>query len=231
MDHRRLIATLLGVLIAAILIGAAFVGYRSYTTRYTVKTDDGVAVAQVVQATLSGASDLKVSTLRGTVQSTATDTRGLGMLTSNRLMKAPFEVEYFVDVSALGPADFGWDAARRTLIVRAPPVRVGSVNIDEAHTYIDKTTGMFVTRAAMATLRQQASARADRVATAAALEPRNLARAQENARRSLAALFRGPLGAAGLDATVLVRFDNDPNRDKARWDMSRSLSEVLGNAD
>ena len=230
MADRRLIAWMLGLLVAVILIVAAVVGYRTYTTRYVVKTDDGIAVAAVVQATLSGASDLKVSTLRGTVQSTATDTRGLGMLTSTRVMKAPFEVEYFVDVSGLDAKDFGWDPARRTLIVNAPAVRVGSVNVDEAQTYLDRTTGVFVTRAAMAALRQQASARADRVATAEARRPERLAQAQANARRSIAALFRGPLAAAGLDARVVVRFANDPSRDDARWDTSRSLAEVLGNA-
>ena len=230
MADRRLIATMLGVLAAAILIAAAIVGYRTYTERYVVETDDGVAVAQVVQATLAGASDLKVSTLSGTVQSTATDTRGLGMLTSQRVMKAPFSVEYFVDVSSLDAGDFRWDAARRTLVVDAPAVRVGSINVDEAHTYLDRTTGMFVTRAAMAALQRQASGRATRVAADEARTPARLAQAQANARRSLSALFRGPLAAAGLDASVVVRFASDPSRDDERWDTSRSLGEVLGNA-
>ena len=230
MADRRLIATLATLLVAALVVVAGVVAYRQYTERYVVKTDDGVAVAQIVAATLSGASDLKVSTLSGTVQSTATDTRGMGMFTSERVMKAPFEVEYFVDVSGLDAGDFAWEAASRTLLLNAPAVRVGAVNVDEAHTYVDKTTGLFVTRAAMTALQRQASARADRVAAAEARKPERLAQAQANARRALTRLFAGPLGAAGLDAKVVVRFADDPVRGGERWDTSRSLTQVLGKA-
>ncbi|MDQ2892065.1 MAG: DUF4230 domain-containing protein [Pseudomonadota bacterium] len=229
MDNRRLIAIVVGALAAVLVVTAAVIGYRTYTERYVVKADDGLAVAQVVEATITGASDLKVSTLSGTVQSTASDTRGLGLLTSSRVIKAPFAVEYFVDVSGLDARDFDWDAATRTLIVNAPAVRVGAANIDEARTYLDKTTGVFVTRGAMTALQRQASARADRVAAAEARKPERIAQAEANARRSLAALFRGPLAAAGLNAKVVVRFANDPRRDGERWDASRSLEQVLAN--
>ena len=235
MADRRLIAVVAGAVVAgavvaALVVTAAVVGYRAYTERYVVRTDDGVAVARVVSATLSGASDLKVSTLTGTVQSTATDTRGMGMFTSSRVMKAPFEVAYFVDVSGLDARDFRWDAATRTLVVDAPAVRVGTVNVDESRTYLDRTTGLFVTRGAMAALQHQASARATRVAGEEARKPDRIAQAQVNARRSLAALFGGPLAAAGLDADVVVRFADDPRSGGERWDTSRSLREVIGNA-
>ena len=229
MADRRLIGIVASVIVLALVAAIGVIAYQKYTERYVVKTDDGIAVAQVVRATLSGASDLKVSTLSGTIQSNATDTRGLGMFTSTRVMKAPFTVEYFVDVSGLDAGDFGWDAATRTLIVDAPAMRVGAPNIDEAHTYLDKTTGVFVTRGAMAALRQQASARADRVAGEEARKPARIAQAQANARRALTALFASPLTAAGLDATVVVRFANDPRRGGERWDTTRSLRDVLGN--
>lgn len=229
MADRRLIATVATIVLGVVALMAIVVGYRKFNERYVVKTDDGVAVAQVVRATLSGASDLKVSTLTGTVQSTATDTRGMGMLTSQRVMKAPFAVDYFVDVSGLDAGDFRWDAGTRTLVVDAPGVRVGAVNVDEAHTYVDRTTGVFVTRGAMTALQRQASARADRVATAEARNPERLVQAQANARRALGKLFAGPLAAAGLDAKVVVRFASDPVRGGERWDTSRSLEEVMGN--
>ncbi|TPG07226.1 DUF4230 domain-containing protein [Sphingomonas oligophenolica] len=229
MADRRLIAIVASVLVAALVVAAAVIGYRTYTERYVVKTDDGLAVAQVVQATLTGASDLKVSTLSGTVQSTASDTRGMGMFTSSRVMKAPFAVEYFVDVSGLDARDFAWDPATRTLIVNAPAVRVGAPNIDESRTYLDKTSGVFVTRGAMAALQRQASVRADRIAAAEARKPEQIAQAQANARHALAALFRGPLAAAGLDAKVVVRFASDSARDGTRWDQSTSLEEIFAN--
>jgi hypothetical protein len=227
MANNRLIAILAILIVGTFVVVAGVIGYQKYTERYVVKTDDGLAVAEVVQATLSGASDLKVSTLSGTVQSTATDTRGFGMLTSERVIKAPFSVDYFVDMSGLAPSDFGWDAATRTLIVNAPAVRVAPPNIDESRTYIDKTTGMFVTRGAMTALQRQTSARAVQVAEREARKPERIAQAQANARRALSALFSGPLKAAGLDTRVRIRFAGDGRRNDEHWDTTRSLDEVL----
>ena len=219
------------VILGVIAAGLA-VAYRSYTERYTVETEgrDGLAVARVVRATLTDASELKVSTLRGTVQSVASDSRGFGMINSNRVMKAPFEVDYFVDLSGLGPADFRWDEASRTLLVRAPDVRIGKVNVDESRTYLDRTTGIFVTRAAMAEMQRRASAGAERVANTEAAKPERIVAAKRNARAALSALFRMPLSVAGLgDVSVEVEFVGDARRTGERWDVSRSLQEVLTN--
>jgi len=225
---RRLIATIAAVVIGVLAVAMIAVGYQKYTERYVVKTDDGLAVAQIVQSTLTGASDLRVSTLSGIVQGTATDTRGFGMLKSERVMKAPFSVDYFVDVGTLSPRDFGWDSATKTLVVDAPAIRVAAPNIDESRTYVDKTSGMFVTRDAMTALQRQISTRAARVSSDEARKPERIAQAEANARKALTALFRGPLTAAGLDARVVVRFANEAKADGERWDTTRSLQEVLG---
>lgn len=219
-----------GLVLLAIVVTAGVVGFRTWNERYEVTAPEqrsGVAVAQVVAATLSKAGDLRVSRLSGTVQGVGSDTRGFGMLTSQRVMKAPFEVDYFVDVGRLAPRDFRYDEARKVLLVDAPDVRVARANIDEAKTYIDQTSGVFVTRSAMAAMQRQASAGATRVAAEEARKPENIAAAKNNARAAIAALFAAPLAAAGLDATVEVRFADDPVRGGERWDVSRSLDEVL----
>ncbi len=229
-DTRRSILTaVIALVVVAAGVVAIVAAYRAYTDRYTVATrgPDDRAVSMVVQSTLDGASDLKVGTLKGTVQAVASDSRGLGWINSTRVMKAPFEVEYFVDVSALDASDFIWDQANRKLIVRAPQVRVGAVNVDESRTYLDQTKGVFVTRAAMAAMQKQASGRAQRVAHDEALKPDKLAAAQRNARAALANLFAGPLKAAGIDATVEVRLGKGAGRDDRHWDVSRSFQEVL----
>lgn len=214
----------------ALVLGAAVVAYRGYTARYTVSVrDDGLAVAQVVAARLYRSADLRVSRLSGTVQGVSVDTRGFGVLRSQRIVKAPFEVGYFVDLSTLDPGAFRYDAARRVLLVEAPAIRVARPDIDESRTTLDRTSGVFVTRAAMAVLQQRAAASAMRVASEEARKPANMASAKENARRALASLFAGTLGAAGIDARVEVRFPDDPRRDRDRWDTSRSLQDVLGN--
>lgn len=227
------LAWVLAIATAAALLVAGVIGYRRYTEQYTVTTqrDTGLAVAQVVRATFRGASDLKVGGLSGTVQSVAED-RGLGgMLPAKRVVKAPFSVDYFVDLSGMGPGDFRLNERTRTLLVTAPDVRAAAPNVDEAHTTLDRTTGMFVTRGAMQRLQQQASARAENVAKAEALKPEHVAAARENARRALAKLLGGPLAAAGLgDVDVRVRFAGEARSPGDQWDLSRSLEEVLGNA-
>lgn len=227
------IAWVLAIAAAAALIVAGVIGYRRYDEQYTVTTqpDTGLAVARVVRATFRGASDLKVSTLSGTVQGVATDKGALGMLRSERVMKAPFSVDYFVDLSGMGPGDFRWNPETRTLLVTAPDVRVGAVNVDESRTYIDRTSGLYVSRAAMARLRQGSSARAHGVARTEAFKPENIAAARENARRALSGLLGAPLQAAGLgQVAVTVRFAGEQRGQGDQWDLSRSLEEVLDNA-
>lgn len=234
MADRGLTRGLRVVLLLAVAIAAAtaiYVAYRTYTDRYTVTTEgrDGPAVARIVETTFAGASELKVSTLSGTVQSVGSNRGWFSWLDSSYVMKAPFSAAYFVDLSALGTADFRWDEAAKVLTVRAPDVRVGDINIDESRIYIEDTKGVFVTRTMMGKMRRQASVGAERVAEGEARKPERIAAARRNARTALAKLVAGPLRAAGLGkVTVVVRFAGE-SRLTERWDTSRSLQDVLGN--
>ncbi|MDO7841039.1 DUF4230 domain-containing protein [Sphingomonas immobilis] len=207
---------------------AAYVVYRHYTVDYTVtREEDGVAISKVVDARLDSAVDLRVSKLTGTVQATSADAGWGGMLASGLVFKAPFEADYFVDLSKLDRGDFFWDAKTRTLIVNPPDVRVDSVNVDEGRATLDQTTGLLVTRGAMTRLRQRASTHATQAARSAAATPSNIARARDNARVAIADLYQRPLRAAGLDATVRVRFKGEAVRNDEQWDRSKSIAEIL----
>lgn len=205
--------------------------YDRYDEAYVVeRRDDGQAVTQVVRATFSRAATLKVGSLNGTVQSTATDTRGFGMLTSDRVLKAPFSVDYFVDVSRLGAGAYRWDAATRTLTVDVPEVTAGRANVDEGAITLSQTRGLFVTRDAADKLARATSAGAQRSAQAEAQKPERMAAARENARRALASLLGAPLAAAGYDdVRVVVSFPFERPGSTERWDQSRSVEEVLAN--
>jgi hypothetical protein len=100
------------------------------------------------------------------------------------------------------------------------------VNVDESRTTLDKTSGVFVTQAAMAELRRRASVSARNSAAAEALKPDNLARARENGRRAIMAMFLRPLQAAGIKANVRVQFAGQPTDDPTIVERSRSLAEV-----
>ncbi len=227
-----LVRNAIGVAIAVAVLVATYVGYRHWQQDYAVTRDDnGVAVARVIVGTLSASEDLRVSRLSGTVQATAKTSRGWGWLKSERVVKAPYAVDYFVPLGRLSPRDFRYDEGRRVLFVSVPDVVVGTPNVDEASVTLDRTSGAFVSRDAMAELQKRASGTATRVVADKAREPENLRKARENGRAALERLFGGALGAAGLPVRVEVRYASEarpPNGDQ--WDLTRSLEEVLGNA-
>jgi hypothetical protein len=226
-----LLPAITGAVFLAVLVAiglAVYLAYQHYTVSYTVEREsDGIAISKVVDAKLSDATDLRVSRLTGTVQATASDSGWGGILPSGLVFKAPFEADYFVDLAKLDRSRFFWNAKTRTLIVTPPDVRVDSVNVDEGRATVDQTTGLLVTRGAMARLRQRASGRAEQVVRGTATSAKNVARAREAARREIADLYQRPLGIAGLDAHVVVQFEGEGSRNTEQWDRSRSLDEIV----
>lgn len=226
-------------LVAAVAVTVALLGasavYRRYVQRYTVTRDEqGDAVARVVAVAFRGESALKVARISGTLQATAQDTRGFGLLSSDRVIKAPFSVEYSVDLSHLSRRDVRWDGATRTLTLDVPQVTAGDPNIDESRATLVATRGLLVTRGASEAMTHKASVKAQALARAEAARPDFLAAARDHARRDLADLLSVPLAAAGMPpATVRVRFPDEVGTAPAAgepMDRSRSLAEVFGNA-
>lgn len=232
LEGRSVATAAIGIAVAFAIIVATVAGYRWWNDRHVVETDDGgLAVARVVAATLHTSADLRVSRLTGTVQATGGTSRLWGWLKSTRVIKAPFEVDYFVDVRRLDPGDFRYDAANRTLTVEVPDVRPGRPNVDHARVTLDQTSGVYVSRDAMADLQRRVASTAATAVADRANDAENMEKARENARTAISRLFGGALTAAGLPVQVNVRFAGEAGpADAERWDMSRSLEEVLGNA-
>lgn len=226
-----LVRALVAAAAIAVLALVAWIAWdRVAETRLTTLPDDGGSpVTQIVTAKLAGASALKVAELSGTVQATASDTRGLGMLRSDQTVKMPYSVGYFVDLSRLDASDMQWNAETRTLIVDAPDVSAAPANTDEGRRTLVETSGVFVTREAAETLSQRTSARATAVAEREAKSPERMAQARELARSAIARMLAQPLAAAGLDgARIVVTFPPDrAAQNGERWDVSRSPDQVM----
>jgi hypothetical protein len=219
----RLLAAIV-IVGALVLVGIRLTAY--FRTEPPVNAeDDGRIISKIVDAKLVDTVDLRVKVIRGRVQAVATDRRGV--LYSSLAMKAPFEADYFIDLSKLERRDFLWDARTRTLIVIVPKVRIGAINVDETRAAFT-TSGLFVTRAAMTALRQRASDTAQRLAAAEAVKPAYLATVERDGRAAIANLFARPLRIAGVKATVRVRYEGEPERDPEQMDRSRSLAEIYG---
>lgn len=221
-----LIAAALAVIVAA---GWIVWDRHAETRMATLPEDGGAPVTQIVTAKLTGTGTLKVAELSGIVQATASDVRGLGWLRSDQLVKMPYSVGYFVDLSKLRDSDLEWNAQTRTLIVDAPDVAPAPPNTDEGRRTLVETKGLFVTRSAAEALSQRTSIRAAAVAQKEAASPERMAQAREMARRALARTLAQPLTAAGFgDVRVVVTFPPERGgRNGEHWDVSRSPGQVM----
>lgn len=152
-------------------------------------------------------------------------------LTAERTTIMPGMVSYEVDLAKLSQRDVAWDAATKTLSVRLPDIQVTQPAIDLNAVRSYGAGGVLET---LTDARETLDA-ANRSAGQAELvrQARSgpmMAMAKDATRRAVERSFAMPLRAAGVEATVRVRFADDPSRDGERWDMSRSLEEVLSNA-
>lgn len=216
------------MLVVAIGIGT-WVGYRWWTDTHTVSTDDdGKAKAKVIRATLFARNELRVGQLSGVIQGVGKASRLWGWLQTSLVIKAPFKVDYFLPLKQLSLEDFRYDEDRQVLFVKAPEPVFEDANIDLANTTLSNASGVIVTRGAMAEMGKKAAASAKLVAAERAGQPDNRAKVRDFARRALKRFFEGALTATGNRVRVEVGFPSDPlPSDGKRWDMSRSLEDVL----
>jgi len=236
MDGKLSNSVFRGVVIAFLALSAgllAWLVWSNYQERYTVtEEDNGTSITRLVSAKMSGVSQLKVATLNGTVQANAQDVRGFGLLKSEQIVKMPYSVGYYVDLSKLSEGDLEWVPDTRTLIVDAPDVTVEKPNIDEGARSLVRTDGLIVTREAAEALSKRTSAGASGKVAREAQSPERMAQAREAARSVVARTMRLPLDTLGYgDARVVVTFPQE-RRDAARdaVDVSRRPEDVYREA-
>ena len=225
----RLVPALIALAAAVAALAGGYAAYRHWAVRYTVtREDDGSAVTKVVAASLAKQSALRVATVSGIVQSVAASSRLMGLLTSDQIVKAPFSVDYSVDLSRIAPRDLVWDAKAHALTVNVPEVTIGRPNVDLSAMSLVSTRGLFVTRDASQEMFRKGAAAASGAATAEARKAQWVALARENARRDLERLLGAPLAAAGVRVdSIHVAFPDERRGPDTRWDVSRSVKDVV----
>jgi hypothetical protein len=218
------------LLIALGLIGGAiwWQDKRAEERRVEEQLAQAQGIVRVLSATFSNKAALKVGEINGTLDVTVVDPGAVPLLRSSQKATVPYSVGYTLDLSDVGADDYRWDPNTRNLTIRVPLVSAEAPNVDEANRAVAGTSGIFVTRGASANLARRASQLATAKAGEVAAEPANLARAQDNAEKVVAALARTPLEAAGLGPiTVRVVTPAAGVKDGERWDVSRSIEQVL----
>lgn len=215
------------LLIIAVLIGAGYLLAR-YVDRREQQEVEQSSIDKLVVALRENRNRLQVYRLSGTV-TTKRETRGgpVDILEGELTIRQPWSVAYFADMSTLGLDDYIWDERTRTLNVRAPAVAPEPPNIDESRQVV-AYDGPLITRDMQTRLRRDVARGARAQAMQEAAKPENMAAATEAARKALARNLEIPLRAAGLgDVSIEVRTPTDGSPNRERWDVSRSIQEVL----
>ncbi len=160
----------------------------------------------------------------------STSTRSQFGLQARKTLITPGMVEYRVDLAKLTARDVTWDAKSRTLGVILPPVEASPPQIDltQVRDYGDSGILSALTDAD-ARLDAANRAAAQTELARQAREPVPMTLARDATRRAVERSFALPLRAAGLEATVEVRFADEARGTGEVWDTTRSIAEVLGN--
>lgn len=190
----------------------------------------GIEVSRTITASFAGMNALKVGTVSGDVLASSNTATFFGMVPVIQRSRAPYSVDYFVDLSKLSVANYRWNAKTRTMSVDVPDVTIAAPNINGAKAVINQH-GVYISRGAGITLQKQAAERATAAATKTAQDPKYIAQARVNARAAIAKLAAAPLKAAGLGTVkIAVRFPIDPKPAsvaQADWDRSTPVAEIL----
>lgn len=225
MDLRRLKPMLWLPPVASLLLGA-LVGYLLRPSA-AAPAPDPMAIANSTLLSVRDEGRLTVFAARFVAIASAEERR-LG-LTARKTLIMPGTVRYGVDLARLRRQNLAWDADTRTLTVTLPPLEISGPDIDlnqvretsegglvMALTDAERTLDQAVRRSAQEELMRQAR---DRIP---------VGQARNAAMRAVARSFAMPLRAAGIDASVAVRFVDPAGREEALFlDRPRAIDEAV----
>ncbi len=160
---------------------------------------------------------------------TATETR-LG-LTARKTLIMPGTVRYGVNLSRLRRDNLDWDIATRTLTVTLPPLEISGPQVDlsQVREYSEGGILMALTDAER-TLDQDNRRRALDELMRQARDGTPTGQARNAAMRIVARSFAMPLRAAGIDASVTVRFIDPAGREEASYlDRPNRIEDAVRN--
>ncbi len=205
MDARRLkrAAPVLAGLVAAAAIGFVL----GWWLHRPPRVSDGPGVEAIADAALLSVREqgrLVSHSARLVAVVTASESR-LGMRAGKTLI-LPATARYGVDLTRLRRRDLAWDAATRTLTVTLPPLEVAGPTIDFDGVRESSQGGLILSLVGEESLDAENRRRAREELTRQARDPAVLAPAREAVMRIVARGFAAPLRAAGIDASVAVRF-------------------------
>ena len=160
----------------------------------------------------------------------STSTQSQFGLQAKKTLIMPGLVDYHVDMAKLTARDVTWDAKTHTLGVVLPPVEASPPQVDLTQIR-EYGEGGILSAITDADAKLEAANRAagQQELVRQAHEPVPMRLARDATRRAVERSFAMPLRAAGLEATVKVRFVDEARDNSEVWDTTKSIAEVLGN--
>ncbi len=224
---RTLAITLVAILLAlaAVIAGGAWWMHREMQRLVDPAPDT------IVSASLAGLREQnRLSAFVASYVAVVTSSQSRFGLSASRTLIVLGIVDYEVDLDQLRDKDVRWDKASRTLFVTLPALRLDGPRIDLTRIREYDSGGLLMRITDVARTLDAANrnaGQADLLRQAAGPVPMAIAR--DATRRAVAHSFALPLRAAGLEATVRVKFAGEadfPAIDDRPMDRSRSLAEV-----
>ncbi len=222
------LAKALGVVVILVLAGLLVLwGVQRYVSERL--TPDPTTIASASLEGLREQNRLSAFAARYVAVVTSKQSQ-LGFTTEKTLIM-PGMVRYEVDMAKLTQSDVAWDNSSKMLSVRLPAVEADGPQVDLNAVREYGSGGVLTTFTDAEKRLDAANRRAGQIELIRqAREPAMIKLARDATRRAVERSFAMPLRAAGIDATVAVRFADEPIANTERWDTSRSLQDVLGNA-
>ncbi len=189
----------------SLLLAGLFLGYALRPAVAPPPAPDAMRIADATLLSVREQGRLTLFEARFVAMETSSETR-LG-LTARKTLIMPGDVRYGVDLSRLRRENLSWDAATRTLAVTLPPLEIAGPRIDLNQVREHAEGGFLMALTDAEEVIDDANRRrAQEELMRQAREDRPMALAREAAMRSVARSFAMPLRAAGIDASVAVRF-------------------------
>jgi hypothetical protein len=225
MDPRRLNPRRLVAALAMLLLGLAL-GYALRPVPDPPPADpESVATAALLSVRDHGR--LVAYSARFVSVASASESH-LG-LTARKTLIMPGTVRYGVDLSRLRRSSLAWDGKSRTLTVTLPPLELSGPEID-LNQVQESSEGGFVMALAGSESELDRSNRqtAQDELMRQARGPAPMGQARQAAMRDVARAFALPLRAAGIEASVAVRFVDPAGREEASYlDRPRRTEDAL----
>lgn len=225
MDPRRLKLHLLLPALGLLLLGLAL-GY-AFRPAAEAPAPDPRAIA--VAALLSVRDHGRIVPFSARFVSVASSSETHLGLTARKTLIMPGNVRYGVDLARLRRSSLAWDEASRTLSVTLPPLELSGPEIDLNQVQESSEGGLVMALAGSEkTLDRSNRQAAQDELMRQAREPRPMQLARGSAMRDVARAFALPLRAAGIEASVAVRFVDPAGKEEASWlDRPRPLESRL----